>query len=268
MADGASALAPAHTVPLPPSSQTFVGSSQPSLPDGCPKLDCIPSCRVRLHRSPQPCKSWALCVFSLLIFCMDLALMHCAQRISAVSVRFVLQGQWGWLLLRGHSLARLKPGGPQAIRTPEHPDGLPSLSASQVRELTVLRELREFSRELLSLVAMRGGMILFENPVSSLTWKTRGASAWTRGWRELTRPFTPYLAQVAACQHGMNALKHWLFCSNHPVVLRLACSCPHDKGTHPALSGKRSADGTFLTRLTALYPESLASAIAFLLVHL
>ena len=157
----------------------------------------------------------------------------------------------------GYSLARLKPGGPSAIRTREHPDGLPALSASQLRELTVSRELHEFSRELLPVVAMRGGIILCENPVSSLTWKTRGAASWMR-------QFTPYLAQVAACQHGMNALKHWLFCSNRPVVLQLASACPHAKGTHPALSGKPSADGTFLTRLTALYPESLASAIASL----
>ena len=101
-------------------------------------------------------------------------------------------------------------------------------------------------RELLSL-SMRGGIILFENPTSSLTWKTQGAEAWMR-------QFTPYLASVAACAHGMDAFKSWLFCSNHPDVMRLA--------SHPPLSGKRSSDGTFLTRLTALYPQSLADAIA------
>ena len=60
--------------------------------------------------------------------------------------------------------------------------------------------------------------------------------------------------------HG--CLKTWLFCSNHPDVQRLASVCSHPKGTHPPLSGKRSSDGTFLTRLTALYPQSLADAIA------
>ena len=108
---------------------------------------------------------------------------------------------------------------------------------------------------LLALVSLRGGIILFENPTSSLTWKTQGSDAWMR-------QFTPYLASVAACAHGMNAFKSWLFCCNHPDVMRLASVCSHPKGTHPSLSGKRSSDGTFLTRLTALYPQSLANAIA------
>ena len=56
--------------------------------------------------------------------------------------------------------------------------------------------------------------------------------------------------------------KSWLFCCNHPDVMHLASVCSHPKGTHPSLSGKRSSDGTFLTRLTALYPQSLANAIA------
>ena len=72
------------------------------------------------------------------------------------------------------------------------------------------------------------------------------------------RQFTPYLASVAACAHGMDAFKSWLFCSNHPDVVRLASLCSHPKGTRPPLSGKRSSDGAFLTCLTALYPQSLA----------
>ena len=60
----------------------------------------------------------------------------------------------------------------------------------------------------------------------------------------------------------MDAFKNWLFCSNHPDVLQLASFCSHPRGTHPPLSAKRSSDGTFLTRLTALYPQSLADAIA------
>ena len=103
------------------------------------------------------------------------------------------------------SLARLKPGRPRPVRNPQFPDGLPGLRPDQLRELTVSRELRDFARELLSLVSMRGGIILFENPTSSLTWKIQGADAWMR-------QFTPYLANVAACSHGMDAFKNWLFC--------------------------------------------------------
>ena len=93
------------------------------------------------------------------------------------------------------SLARLKPGGPRPVRNPQFPDGLPGLRPDQLRELTVSRKLHVFACELLSLVSMRGGIILFENPTSRLTWKTQGAEAWMR-------QFTPYLANVAACSHG------------------------------------------------------------------
>ena len=152
------------------------------------------------------------------------------------------------------SLARLRPGGPRPVRTPEFPSGLSGLRPDQVRELQISKELHVNSWPW---CPCGGGIILFENPTSSLTWKTQGSDAWMR-------QFTPYLASVAACAHGMNAFKSWLFCCNHPDVRLLAsvCSHPSPKGTHPSLSGKRSSDGTFLTRLTALYPQSLADAIA------
>ena len=67
------------------------------------------------------------------------------------------------------SLARLRPGGPRPVRTPQFLDGLPGLRPDQMREFNVSTELHEFARELLSLASMRGGIILFENPTSSLT---------------------------------------------------------------------------------------------------
>ena len=49
--------------------------------------------------------------------------------------------------------------------------------------------------------AKRAKLDLPGNLASSLTWQTKFADAWMR-------LFTPYLANVAACAHGMNALKH------------------------------------------------------------
>ena len=80
------------------------------------------------------------------------------------------------------------------------------------------------------------------------------------------RAFAPFGASVAACSHGMDADKHWLFWSNRPCVAALASSCPHLKGFHRLLRSKRLPDGSWSTRLTATYPQSLAEAIAALCV--
>ena len=103
------------------------------------------------------------------------ALMFSAQNTNSVCASFVRQVSLDLLW----PLHRVEPF-PRPVRTPQFPDGLPQLLPDQLRELTISRELREFARELLSLVAMRGGVILFENPASSLTWEARGAEAWMR----------------------------------------------------------------------------------------
>ncbi|CAE7452587.1 unnamed protein product, partial [Symbiodinium necroappetens] len=78
-------------------------------------------------------------------------------------------------------------------------------------------------------------------------------------WCRLTAPF---MATVAACQVGLQLHKSWSFCCNDASVSQLASVCPHPIGFHPAVSGKRAADGSFLTRNTAAYPASLALSLA------
>ena len=153
------------------------------------------------------------------------------------------------------SRARLRQGGPPPVRTVSHPTGIPEPSASQAKELEVSALLHSRTRHLLHLVACRGGLIWLENPSSSLLWLDPEVIAWCR----LTAPF---MATVAACQVGMPLHKSWSFCCNDASVSRIASLCPHPVGYHSAISGKRAADGSFLTRKTAAYPASLASALA------
>ena len=63
--------------------------------------------------------------------------------------------------------------------------------------------------------------------------------------------------EVAACQHGLDYRKSWLFVSNLSALESLASTCVHPPGAHVITSGRRSAQGTFLTRDTACYPASL-----------
>ena len=157
------------------------------------------------------------------------------------------------------SRARLRQGGPPPVRTVSHPTGIPQPSASQAKELETSALLHSRTRHLLHLVACRGGMIWLENPSSSLLWLDPEVIAWCR----LTAPF---MATVAACQVGMPLHKSWSFCCNDASVSRIASLCPHPVGFHTAVSGKRAADGSFLTRKTAAYPAPLATSLAQLAV--
>ena len=152
------------------------------------------------------------------------------------------------------SRLRLRPGGPAPVRTPEHPLGLPNLRPDQQQELQQSRLLHARARELLSLVAAQGGAVVLENPTSSLTWLDPAMTAWLRST-------APFLVDVAACAHGLDAAKSWLFATNVAALRSLASACQHPPKHHPPIAGRRLPDGTFASRLTARYPDSLAAGL-------
>ena len=156
------------------------------------------------------------------------------------------------------SRARLRPGGPKPVRTPRAFDGLPRLDPAQQHELDTSEAMRERSRELLALVASRGGAVVLENPSSSLTWLSPRMTSWVSAC-------APVLTNVAACTHGRDVYKAWLFASNVPDMVRIASDCPRPPHTHPPLAGKRLPDGSFATRQTAQYPLTLAQALVSVL---
>ncbi|CAE6963186.1 unnamed protein product [Symbiodinium sp. CCMP2592] len=104
--------------------------------------------------------------------------------------------------------------------------------------------LHDRCRELLSSVAALGGCIDFEQPPSSMTFLTETMQQWVAS----TLSFG---AQVAACHHGMDVCKRWLFLSNRPEILDLASECHHGASAHKAVWGIRADDGSFLSRVTA-----------------
>ena len=153
------------------------------------------------------------------------------------------------------SRARLRPGGPRAVRTLQYPCGIPYPSVAQQRELDSSRLLHFRTRHVLALVASRGGIICLENPSSSILWLDPTVRDWL-----LTH--APFSAHVAACQHNVNLSKAWTFWSNYPIISKIASVCPHGPGAHPSFAGKRLPDGSFASRHTACYPASLAAALA------
>ncbi len=155
-----------------------------------------------------------------------------------------------------HSILRLRPGGPKPLRDFAFPAGRPDLNWEATSQLQESAQLHDRSRILLSRVSASGGLILLENPASSLTFHDPIMMNWIESE-------APFCAQVASCMVGASFSKSWMFVSNQPCILDLACSCDHAPGTHTSFVGKRDGAG-FLSRRTAEYPDQLASSLACL----
>ena len=94
------------------------------------------------------------------------------------------------------------------------------------------------SRLLLSAVDTHGGLILLENPSTSMTWDDPLMYEWVR-------VIAPYGAQASACKFGKDWAKTWMFVSNRPDVFAVACSCDHPSGQHQSIVGARLPDGSY-----------------------
>ena len=108
-------------------------------------------------------------------------------------------------------------------------------------------------------LVLLSGLIILENPASSLTFHDPLMMSWIESE-------APFCAQVASCMVGASFSKSWMFVSNQPCILDLACSCSHPPGTHTSFVDKRDGSG-FLSRRTAEYPDELASSLAGLCIH-
>ena len=154
-----------------------------------------------------------------------------------------------------HSILKLRPGGPAPVRTPWALDGLLSNTWQQALTAQESALLHDRARELLLQVAMNGGLILLENPPSSLTFHDPLMKA-------RLRSVAPYVVQIAACAHDLDLRKRWAFACNKPEIMSLASVCEHAADFHESHLGERLPDGTFYSRLTAEYPPSLARTLA------
>ena len=157
-----------------------------------------------------------------------------------------------------HSRTTLRPHGPAPVRTPKFLDGLPSNTTQQQLAVQESAIIHDRSRILLSAVDRQAGLIILENPTSSMTWDDQLMYEWVHS-------VAPFAAQACACQFDRNWAKAWMFVANRPEIDYVARSCPHPEGTHEPIVGVRLPDGTFKSRLTAEYPQQLAQALAYII---
>ena len=158
-----------------------------------------------------------------------------------------------------HSRATLRRPGPRPVRTPEFLDGVPSNSVARQLSVQESSLIHGRSRFILSAINRGGGLIILENPGSSMTWLDDHMVAWVHSE-------APYAAHAHACQFDVDRAKVWCFVSNRSEISMLARSCTHGPKAHMSIVGQRLPDGAFLSRLRlrAEYPPSLAAALATL----
>lgn len=138
-------------------------------------------------------------------------------------------------------------------------EGLPGNTFEQHLAVQTSAIMHDRCRHLLSLIEASGGLVILENPPSSMTFLDELMLAWLHA-------VAPFGAQAFACRFGMNWKKRWLFMSNHPSIHDVGLDCCHDKSSHAHVAGVRLADGSWLTQKTAEYPVALAEALATIIL--
>ena len=99
----------------------------------------------------------------------------------------------------------------------------PILPASRRLHPSVSSTLHSRARHFLALVAAQGGLIILENPASSLLWLDPSVRAWLS-------VHAPFCTHVAACQFSMSLPKAWAFWCNYDVL------SPREANATPMLS--------------------------------
>ncbi|CAE7259471.1 unnamed protein product, partial [Symbiodinium sp. KB8] len=128
-----------------------------------------------------------------------------------------------------HSILRLRPGGPKPLRDFAFPTGRPDLNWEDTAQLQESALLHDRSRILLSRVSAFGGLILLENPASSLTFH----DPLMMSWIESEVPIPPSLENAMDPAFSVGALLNiltnwrlpWPVCAS-PSLLSLA-RAPH-----------------------------------------
>ena len=67
---------------------------------------------------------------------------------------------------------------------------------------------------------------------------------------------------LPGCKWLVPWAKSWLLATSYSGFRPLGGVCPHGKGAHPSLRGKRDRRGHFISQTTARFPDALADDFA------
>ncbi|CAE7243908.1 unnamed protein product [Symbiodinium sp. CCMP2592] len=153
-----------------------------------------------------------------------------------------------------YSRLKLRPGGPAAIRSPEHLNGLPGNTASQQDRVVSSQKLLYRCVCLLRAAFNSGAHVSLEQPTNAMSWLEPFV-------QDMLAEIQASLVNIPACSVGQNVAKSWLFACSFDDMRALAGTCSHSEG-HPSVAGVRDELGNFLSQRTAEYPAQLANRFA------
>ena len=154
-----------------------------------------------------------------------------------------------------YSRLKLRPGGPQALRTPSQLDGRPGLTADE--SMSLQRSHLMLSRCVLCsyLTYDPGGHSHLEQPSSAMSWQEPVVQSYIQHCK-------CFCTVLAACGYGLDIEKSWMFCSTLEAISKMAYLCEHPRNSHQPVAGVRTASGAYLSKYTAKYPPQLAATFA------
>ncbi|CAE7743625.1 unnamed protein product [Symbiodinium sp. CCMP2592] len=153
-----------------------------------------------------------------------------------------------------YSRLKLRPGGPAAIRSPEHLNGLPGNTASQQERVVSSQKLLYRCVCLLRAAFNSGAHVSLEQPTNAMSWLEPFV-------QDMLAEIQASLVNIPACSVGQDIAKSWLLACSFDDMRALAGTCSHSEG-HPSVAGVRDELGNFLSQRTAEYPAQLANRFA------
>ena len=152
------------------------------------------------------------------------------------------------------SRAKLRPGGPKPLRTPEFPFRVPGLSGRDQQCVEASRTLLQRVVQILLAVFSTGGRVCLEQPSSAFSWQDPSV-------QDFLAETAAVCSVVPACSFGLNIHKKWLCASSLQDMSQLAGTCRRASWEHENLAGKRDEWGGFCTQQSAVYPDGLCETI-------
>jgi hypothetical protein len=119
-----------------------------------------------------------------------------------------------------YSRLKLRPGGPPALRTPDHLDGVPGLSSDDLAKVQDSNLMLKRCVQLLQVVIAAGGHGHLEQPSLATSWEEPVV-------RALIHQHACSCVFISAFGHGKDWRKNWLFASTYQALQQLAFKCPH-----------------------------------------
>ena len=131
-----------------------------------------------------------------------------------------------------YSRLKLRPGGPSAVRTPEHLGGVPSNTPAQQSRVISSQKLLYRCVCILRAVFSAGGHASLEQPTNAVSWLEPFV-------QDLLSEFQARLVNVPACTVGQDIAKSWLSACSYTRLCLLAGTCTH-QGGHKSVAGPGS----------------------------